>query len=158
MDNIRPTPVSEKALENNLNIADLSKMAANRSELYEKICPVYDIPKLTPSVSLDYLKEILKTKSKFLKVPRNRTHPIPHSEVKRFKALDTYVLLEGLLKKHKAQPTGFNEFQMPDVGWMLRVICAIDPQQLPYVFNKKYLKTDPREKAMQEETIEIDPK
>jgi len=72
-------------------------------ELYDKLSIVYDLPVLGPSISLDYLKELLKPDCKFFKIERTKTRTLGISNVrKRFDAKTVLETLEKLLKrKHK---------------------------------------------------------
>ena len=56
----------------------------NRRKLYDGLQKVYDLPNFGPAVTTDYLREIMKENSKFLKVPRSETHPVPKGVRRNF--------------------------------------------------------------------------
>ena len=55
----------------------MAKFAANRTELYMKLSSKLDLPDLTPAVSLEYLKFLLKLNSPVFKITREETRTLP---------------------------------------------------------------------------------
>lgn len=134
------------------NLKILSQYAGNRVELYEKLSKLYDLPKLGPAVTLDYLKGLLSKNCSVFKIQRELTRPLPQYNFRRrFDAKRTFLLLENLLKKKNHKTTGFNSWQLPDTAWMLRIIIFLDPSKRKQVFeyNKKSeAKNESKEKML----------
>ena len=103
-----------------MKITDLK--APNRKTLYEKIQRVYDLPKYSPNISMDYLTTVLTNGSDILKAPRKDTSHIPEEEVRRFRSRELFLLLEKTLMEKMLPPTGFTELNIPDIAWMLRML------------------------------------
>ncbi len=59
------------------NASALASIAGNRRKLYDLIQKKYDLPNFSPCITENYLQELIRPKSKFLKVKRDETHPIP---------------------------------------------------------------------------------
>ena len=74
---------------------ELAEFAGNRTELYDKLATVLDLPALTPVVTLDYLYEIIKPRSSYFKIEREKTRTLPIVNYKRrFDAKQTLKVLE----------------------------------------------------------------
>ena len=91
--------------------------AANREELYNKLCMVLDLPQLGPAISLDYLKTLLEVNCPYLKITREQTRTLPIMNFKRrYDTKKTLQVLENLLLKKKMNPTGFDRWAPPDIA------------------------------------------
>ena len=94
-----------------------------------------------------------------MKVKRELTHHIPKKEAKRFRILDTFHKLEDLSIKKMKKKTGFNELNIPDISWMLRMLVYLDPNwksEITKRVNNKYKKS--KEKNWENIEIEVDEK
>ena len=63
--------------QNSFKVIDIVSKAPNRRRLYDIIQKEYDLPNFGPCITTEYLKELSKPVSKFLRVPRDKTFPIP---------------------------------------------------------------------------------
>ncbi len=57
--------------QHQLKLLDIAQKAPNRRKLYDIIQKVYDLPNFGPVITTDYLKEIVKPESKYLKIMRS---------------------------------------------------------------------------------------
>ena len=78
-------------------------------------------------ITTDYLREIMKKDSLFLKVKRNETHTIPKGTRRNYNSLQTLHLLVKILKEKGKKECGFTSYAVPNVEWMLRMIIWADP-------------------------------
>jgi hypothetical protein len=92
-----------------IDLLKIAEYASNRTELYEKLSKVYDLPNLNGVVSLDYLKELINKDSKYFKIKRKLTRTLPVKNYRKvFDSKDTLKVLKKLLKKHNQKPSGFS--------------------------------------------------
>jgi hypothetical protein len=76
----------------------LSYYAGNRTELYEKLSKILDMPALNGAISLDYLKELIKKDSPYFKVERSQTRVLPIKNYRRcFDSKDILTNVEKFL-------------------------------------------------------------
>ena len=59
--------------KNSFNAVKIASVAPNRKKLYQLISKKYDLPNYGPAVTVEYLTEIVKPESRFLKVKREET-------------------------------------------------------------------------------------
>ena len=97
---------------------------------------VYDLPNYGPMITTEYLREILKKDSLYIKVPREHTHTIPKGTKRNFNSIDTLNLLIKILEENNKKECGFNHFRVPNVEWMLRMIIWADPSKKHMIFKK----------------------
>ena len=83
---------------------------------------MYDLPNYGPSVSKDYLKDLLNPDSTFLKVKRTETHPIPKGTRRNYTTTEALNILIKTLKAKGKNECGFNHYSTPNIDWMLRMI------------------------------------
>ena len=88
---------------------------------------MYDLPNYGAMITTDYLREILKADSRFLKVKRNETHTIPKGIRRNFASISTLHWLVTTLKTKGLLECGFTSYCVPNVEWMLRIIIYADP-------------------------------
>ena len=87
-------------MEENQNVfylKDISSKAPTRKKLYGICQKVYDLPNFGPSMSQEYLAEIIKPDSKYLKVMRSETHTIPKGQKRNWNSVDAFNLLVSTL-------------------------------------------------------------
>ncbi len=78
-------------------------------------------------MTIDWLKDIISSKSKFFKIPREEVNPIPdHLKRSRFTKLILFEKLEHALSRFGLPPTGFTKDRIPSQQWMLEIFRAID--------------------------------
>lgn len=58
---------------------------------------MYDLPNFGPVITTEYLKEIVKPNSLYLKVKRSETHTIPKGTRRNFNSIETFNLLAKTL-------------------------------------------------------------
>ena len=85
------------------------------------------MPNYGPMITSDYLKEIMKPDSKFIKVLRESTFTIPTGIRRNFPSIPTLHWLVRTLKEKGRKECGFTSYCTPNVVWMLRIIIYIDP-------------------------------
>ena len=95
---------------------------------------VYDLPNFGPCITVSYLKELKKPDSKFLKVPRGETSPIPRGVRRNFDSLQTFVRLMRTLEAKGKKPCGFTTYALPNLLWMLRILIWADPDLKNEIF------------------------
>ena len=78
-------------------------------------------------ITTDYLREIMKQHSRFIKVKREDTHTIPKGIRRNFASIPTLHLLIKTLKAKDKKECGFTSYCPPNVEWMLRIIIYVDP-------------------------------
>ena len=110
-----------------MKLLELTQKAPNRRTLYDVIQQVYDLPNYGPACTTEYLNEIRKPNSKYLKVERNLTNTIPKGTKRNFTSLETFDLFVKTLEKKGKKPCGFTHYAMPNIEWMLRMIIYVDP-------------------------------
>ena len=117
-------------METEVSLAQLAQYAGNRVELYQKLSTVLDLPTLCPAITLDYLKSLLLPDCPYFTITREETRMLPQANYKRrFDAKETLKILEKILRRKKLKPTGFDQWAMPDIRWMLRMVIALEPTQ-----------------------------
>ena len=82
-----------------MKLLELTQKAPNRRTLYDVIQQVYDLPNYGPACTTEYLNEIRKPNSKYLKVERNLTNTIPKGTKRNFTSLETFDLFVKTLEK-----------------------------------------------------------
>ena len=75
------------------------------------------MPNYGPCITVDYLKELRKPNSKFLKVPRGESHPVPKGTRRNFNALETFLRLVKVLNDKGKKPCGFTTYALPNLQW-----------------------------------------
>ena len=93
-----------------VSLKDITEYASSRTELYDKLSKVYDLPICNSTLTLNYLKTLITNPCPYFKIKRTKTRPLPDKSWKCFDSRDTLRSLETLLKKHKLKPTGFTTF------------------------------------------------
>ena len=73
-----------------MGLGKLVTLAPTRRELYNLCSKEYDLPNYGPCITVDYLKEINKIESKFLKVPRNKTNKLPPAAKRFWNSLEAF--------------------------------------------------------------------
>ena len=73
--------------QSQLQLLEVAQKAPNRRKLYDILQKVYDLPNYGPMITTDYLREIMKAKSKFIKVKREETHTIPKGVRRNFRSI-----------------------------------------------------------------------
>jgi len=89
---------------------------------------VYDLPNYGPALTMDYLKELIKPVSRFLKVTREDTHTIPKGTRRNYNSIETLHMLIKTLKAKDKPECGFTSYAPPNIEWMLRMIIWADPE------------------------------
>ena len=87
-------------------------------------------------ITTDYLREIMKAESKYVKVPRDQTNTIPKGIRRNFNSIETLHWLILTLKSKGEKECGFTSYSPPNLEWMLRIIIWADPTQKPIIFKK----------------------
>ena len=85
--------------ENKLGLLELAQKAPNRRKLYDILQKVYDLPNFGPAVTTEYLREIMKKDSLFIKVKREETHTIPKGTRRNYNSVETLHFMIKTLKK-----------------------------------------------------------
>ena len=78
-------------------------------------------------ITTEYLREIMKKDSLFLKVKREETHTIPKGTRRNYNSIETLHWLTKTLKEKGKNECGFTSYAVPNVEWMLRMIIWADP-------------------------------
>ena len=65
-----------------------------------------------------------------------------------FDAKEVLGKLEKLLVNKKKKPTGFSQWSLPDLGWMLRVIIAFKPDEESAIVNFRKVKMNFQEEML----------
>jgi len=122
--------------QSQLQLLEVAQKAPNRRKLYDILQKVYDLPNYGPMITTDYLREIMKAESKYLKVKREETHTVPKGVKRNFGSIDTLHRLINTLKEKKEKECGFTSYCPPNLEWMLRIIIWADPTQKTIIFKK----------------------
>ena len=96
--------------QDKLGLLDVASKAPNRRKLYDILQKVYDLPNFGPAVTTDYLREIMKKDSRFLKVKRDETHTIPKGTRRNYNSIETLHWLIKILKKKLKKECGFTSY------------------------------------------------
>lgn len=73
------------------------------------------MPNFGPMITTDYLKEIIKKDSKYLKVKRESTNTIPKGTRRSYSSIETLHKLVETLKAKGKPECGFTSFSPPNV-------------------------------------------
>ena len=119
-----------------VSLFEVAQKAPNRRKLYDALQKVYDLPNYGPMITTDYLREIMKANSRFIKVKRSDTHTIPKGIRRNFSSITTLHWLVKLLKDKNLKECSFTSYSTPNVEWMLRIIIFVDPEQKANIFKK----------------------
>lgn len=110
-------------------------------------------------ITTDYLREIMKEHSLFVKVKRDETHTIPKGTRRNYNSIETLHWLILVLREKEKKECGFTSYSIPNVEWMLRIIIWADPTQKSIIFKKSVEdKSDYRKVTLEERIVNIDPK
>ena len=143
---------------NKVFLLEVAQKAPNRRKLYDILQKVYDLPNFGPMITTDYLREIMKEESLFLKVKRDETHTIPKGTRRNYNSIETLHWLMLVLKEKKQKECGFTSYSIPNVEWMLRMIIWADETQKSVIFKKSVEdKADYRKVTLEEKIMNIDP-
>ena len=115
---------------------DVASKAPTRRKLYDLLQKVYDLPNYGTAVTTEYLREVMKEDSIFLKVKREDTHTIPKGTRRNFNSIETLHLLIKTLRDKGMPECGFTSYQIPNIQWMLRMIIWADPEQKASICKK----------------------
>ena len=75
-------------------------------------------------------------KSPYYRISRSATRVLPIKNFKRsFDSKEILKYLEKILKGKDLKPTGFSPWNPPNLGWMLRVIIALKPEEEARIIN-----------------------
>ena len=94
------------------------------------------MPNFGAAVTTEYLKDIMKVESSFIKVQRSETHTIPKGTRKNFNSIETLHRLIKTLKAKGKKECGFTSYAIPNIEWMLRMIIWADPDQQASITKK----------------------
>ena len=119
-----------------LSLLEVAQKAPNRRKLYDALQKAYDLPNYGPMITTEYLREIMKSDSRYIKVKREETHTIPKGIRRNFSSITTLHWLVKTLKKKNLKECGFTSYGPPNVEWMLRIIIYVDPSQKANIFKK----------------------
>ena len=137
---------------------ELASKAPNRRKLYDILQKVYDLPNYGTAVTTDYLKDIMKENSVFLKVKRDQTHTIPKGTRRNFNSIDTLHWLVKVLREKGKPECGFTSWVIPNIEWMLRMIIWADPEQKPNICKTLVRDQKRSEKNnIEDKSVNIDP-
>jgi hypothetical protein len=78
-------------------------------------------------ITTDYLRDIMKEHSIYLKVKRSETHTIPKGTRRNYHSIETLHWLVLILKEKGQKECGFTSYSVPNLEWMLRMIIWADP-------------------------------
>lgn len=118
------------------SLQELSYYAKSKDDLYYGLAGTYYLPKLSSkSVTMDYLREISKSNSQFLKVPVEEIRPM-NLEFKKIGVDDVIERLNNHLVTNGYKPTGFDSLHLPDVQWVADICRWADPSDQLKVFKK----------------------
>ena len=97
---------------------------------------MYDLPNFGPAITTEYLREIMKKDSSFVKVKRDCTHTIPKGTRRNYNSVETLHFLIKTLQAKGKKECGFTSYAVPNLNWMLRIIIWADPTQKAIIFKK----------------------
>ena len=78
-------------------------------------------------ITTDYLREVMKEDSLYLKVKREDTHTVPKGTRRNYSSITTLHWLIKTLKTKGKKECGFTSYSPPNVEWMLRMLIWADP-------------------------------
>ena len=98
-----------------MGLLEVAQKAPNRRKLYDILQKVYDLPNFGPAVTTEYLREIMRKNSSFLKVKREQTHTIPKGTRRNYNSIETLHMLIKTLKNKGKKECGFTTYSAPNL-------------------------------------------
>lgn len=98
-----------------LGLLEIAQKAPNRRKLYDILQKVYDLPNFGPAVTTDYLREIMKKVSRFVKVKREKTYTIPRGTRRNYNSIETLHMLIKTLRNNGKKECGFTTYSPPNI-------------------------------------------
>lgn len=121
----------------NVSLDELSFFAKSKNDIYHSLSTIYHLPKLSSkAITNEYLLEISKANSQYLKVPNQEITPVT-LEFRKLGTIDLLERLDKLLISKGEKRTGFDLIHFPDTQWIANICRWADSNDTLEVFKKK---------------------
>lgn len=119
------------------SLIELSYFAKKKKDVYYGLAAVYYLPEFSSkAMSKEYLAEISKTDSNYLKVKNDEINPIK-LEFRKLGAGDLILRLDQLLLAKGLKVTGIDSAHLPNIQWLANICRWADPNDDLKLFKRK---------------------